>query len=108
MKALSVAGALAAAITFGTAMALAQTGPRIGDGTNSPPVPPTTPGYNIGTGSAHLGDGRNTQPVSSATPGYSIGTSASPKDVSGHIMGQPTPPASLGLVQLGQSAAQKQ
>ena len=72
MKALKLAGAAAIAVTFGTTLALAQ--PQIGDGSNFKPAPTTTPGYNVGTGSAHVGDGSNTHPISPTTPGYSVGT----------------------------------
>jgi hypothetical protein len=74
MKALCVAGALAVAMTFGTALAEAQTSPQVGDGNNSPPISTKTPGYNLGTGAAHVGDGTNTKPMSTTTPGYNVGT----------------------------------
>ena len=101
MKSLSFAGALAIAMTFGTTLALAQTGPtvgdgknsitpaypynsggaaaQIGDGSNTTKIPTTTPGYNVGTGSAQVGDGSNTKPVSTLTPGYSVGVGTTPK-----------------------------
>lgn len=62
MKSLSVAGVLALALALGSAPALAQTGPHVGDGSNSvtPPYP-----YNAGAGAAHVGDGSN-----STTPPY--------------------------------------
>jgi len=72
MKVLNLAGAAAIALTFSATVALAQ--PHIGDGSNTKPISPTTPGYNVGTGSAHIGDGSNYKPVPSTTPGYSIGT----------------------------------
>lgn len=71
MKALNLASAVAIALTFGTTVALAA---NVGDGSNTKPISPTTPGYNVGTGSAHVGDGTNTKPISPATPGYSVGT----------------------------------
>lgn len=87
MKALSVAGALAVAMAFGTAMALAQSVPQIGDGSNSHPVSTKTPGYNVGTGSAHVGDGSGAnylknQQLLRTEPGYSIGGGSSRKDAS--------------------------
>ena len=72
MRALKLAGASAIAVTFGATLALAQ--PQIGDGSNFKPAPLTTPGYNVGTGSAHIGDGSNTKAISPTTPGYSVGT----------------------------------
>jgi len=80
--------ALGLAMTAG--VALAQTGPTIG-GPNSPATQQqlmNSPGYNVGTGSAHIGG-----PTSPAiqqqlmnSPGYSVGTG------SAHI-GGPTSPA---------------
>lgn len=74
MKALNLAGAVAIALTLGTTMALAQSQPSVGDGTNTKPLATTTPGYNIGTGSAHVGDGTTGKALATTTPGYSIGT----------------------------------
>lgn len=74
MKALNLAGAAAIALTFGTTMALAQSQPQVGDGSNTKPMSTTTPGYNIGTGSAHVGGGGDTKPVPTTTPGYNVGT----------------------------------
>jgi hypothetical protein len=76
MKALSVAGALAVAMTFGTTMALAQSSPQLGDGTNSPAISKATPGYNVGTSAAQLGDGSNFKPIPKTTPGYGLGNGA--------------------------------
>ena len=102
MKALSLAGALAIAMTFGTAMALAQTGPQIGDGKNSitPPYP-----YNVGGGAAHVGDGSNSGPV--PTPYYSGTGSAAKGPTSKYGQGNAqslAPPP--GMAQSQQSAAQ--
>lgn len=81
MKALSIAGALVVALAFGATMAVAQTGPRLGDGSNS-----VTPQYqyNVGGGAANIGDGsdpnflKNQQQLQSE-PGYSIGTGSAAK-----------------------------
>lgn len=103
MKAFSVAGALALAMTFGTAMAFAQStpAPHIGDGTNS--VTPAYP-YNVGGGSAHVGDGGNSGPA--PTPYYS-GTGSAQKGSTQYGQGSAqslAPPP--GMAQPQQSAAQ--
>jgi len=74
MKALKLAGTAAIALTFGATVALAQ--PHIGDGSNTKPISPTTPGYSTGSAAAQIGDGSNYKPVPTTTPGYSIGTSS--------------------------------
>jgi hypothetical protein len=100
MKALRVAGAFAVAMAFGTAMALAQSVPHIGDGSNSNPISTKTPGYSVGTGSAHVGDGSSSnylknQQLLRTEPGYSIGGSSARKSASStynqNSTGQNTP-----------------
>jgi hypothetical protein len=59
MKAvLGIGGAMVVGLTFGTAMALAQTAPHVGDGNNS-----VAPQHNTGSSSAHIGDGTNWEPA---------------------------------------------
>jgi hypothetical protein len=79
MKPLSVAGAFAVAMAFGTGIALAQSVPHIGDGSNSRSMSTKTPGYSVGTDSAHISDGSSPDYLKNKhsiqiEPGYSIGT----------------------------------
>jgi hypothetical protein len=67
MKSLNIAGALAIALTLGSAAALAQT---VGDGKNSV-TPPNS--YSVGNGAAHIGDGTNTKLIPDQ---YSAGNGA--------------------------------
>ncbi len=82
--------ALGLAMTAGVALAQTSNGPTIG-GPNSPAVQQqlmNSPGYNVGTGSAHIGGPNSpaTQQQLMNSPGYNIGTGAA------HI-GGPTSPA---------------
>jgi hypothetical protein len=87
---------VALGLTMTAAVALAQTGPNIG-GPTSPATQQqllNTPGYNVGTGSAHIGG-----PTSAATqqqllnaPGYNIGTG------SAHIGGPTSAAAQQQLI----------
>jgi hypothetical protein len=84
MKPLSIAAALAVALTLGTAMAVAQTGPgaHVGDGHNS--VTPPNP-YGVAGGAARIGDGSDpgfaqTQRELRTEPGYSVGGGSAPKN----------------------------
>ena len=102
MKAMSLTGVLAVALTFGSAIALAQTGPRVGDGSNSVTPPSmynsggaaahvgdgTTSGqapysYNVGEGAAHVGDGSNsTTPLNNYAVANGSAAKAAKKDYS--------------------------
>lgn len=48
MRTILLAAIMTLAVTFGNLAA--ATAARIGDGSNMPPVPTTTPGYSIGGG----------------------------------------------------------
>lgn len=106
MKALNLAGAVAIALTFGTTMALAQQG-HVGDGSNTKPIPTTTPGYSVGTGSAHVGDGSNSKQISPTTPGYSVGTGSAQVGDGSNLKAAPTttPGYSVGTGSAKKSAS---
>ncbi|HTW73094.1 MAG TPA: hypothetical protein VME47_24670 [Acetobacteraceae bacterium] len=82
MKPLSIATAVAVALTFGATVASAQTGPNGGNGQN--PMASLYPTA-IGSAAAHIGDGADpnylkTQQELTTEPGYSVGTGAVAKN----------------------------
>jgi len=96
MKALNLFGALVVALPCMATAAFAQSGAHLGDGSNTTPPAATTPGYNVGTGSAQLGDGSNSKPESPATPGYNVGTAQSLVPPPGMAQSEETPKPSSG------------
>ena len=95
MNTLRFAGAVAVAVALGTVAAMAQSGPRVGDGSNSVTAPYSYSGgaaakvgdgsnttavpfsYNVGGGAAHVGDDTDTKP---APYQYYVGAGASRQD----------------------------
>ena len=78
IRSITAAAGVALGLAMTAGVALAQTGPTIGGPTN----PATqrqlmnSPGYNVGTGSAHIGgpNGPATQQQLMNSPGYNVGT----------------------------------
>lgn len=96
MKAMSLAGAVAIALTFSTAAALAQSGPHVGDGKNSlDPYTGQAPyAYDVGSGAAHVGNGANSKlvPNQYSAAGGAAGADAREHYVAGKTQSLAPPP----------------